>query len=646
MRALCSRFVLLLLLAAAPPPAATEVMTAVRANRWAEATAAAARLPDPVAGKLVTFYRLLAPGYATLPELSAFIADNPDWPLQSALAHRRDETLAVVLDDTVVAAECGRPKPLAVTASSALLRCADALARTGRPADGAAFARRAWITGSADPALEARFLQRWEAALTPADESARFDRLAAADAAAAQRQLPRLAAAERPRAEARLALRRDDPAAAALFAALPEADRQDPTLVLEQARWLRRANQDEAALAFWKTAGDAAEKQAPPDRLAAFWDERNIMIRRRLRQGDAAGAYALATGHAQTAGEPLLSAEFLAGFIALRRLGDPATAMPHFRALAVSKSAITQGRTHYWLARTLAAQGDEAAARAEYAAAAAWPSTYYGQLAALALGETPAARIAATPEPPSDPPRAQALAGRELARAAAVLAGWGELNRAQLFLLRLDEIDPDPADHLPAARLATGLGLPEVAVMLSRRAGRDGITLLQAGWPAPAEIPPDAGVEPPLALGVMRQESSFDTDTVSPAGARGLMQLMPATAVPLARKLGLPASIPALTTDPRYNIRLGTAYLRQMLDQFGASLPLAIAAYNAGPSRVQEWLASIADPRLPGADMIDWIEQIPLNETRNYVQRVIENLIIYRAQRGDTAPHPVVGGRS
>ena len=316
-------------------------------------------------------------------------------------------------------------------------------------------------------------------------------------------------------------------------------------------------------------------------------------------------------------------------------------ALPHFRALAAaSKSAITQGRAHFWLARSLAAQGDAAGAQAEYAAAA-WPSTYYGQLAALALGETPAARIAATADPPADPQRALAFAGRELTRAAAWLVSWGEPNRAQSFLLRLDDMTPDPADHTLLARLASGFGLPETAIALARRAGRDGITLLQTGWPAAADIPADAGIDPALALAVIRQESSFDSATISPAGARGLMQLMPGTALPLAHRLGLRVSVADLTADPHANIRLGAAYLREMLDRFGGNVVLAVAAYNAGPMRVQEWLATNGEPR---SETIDWIELIPFNETRNYVQRVIENLVIYRAQRGDAAPHPLVGG--
>jgi soluble lytic murein transglycosylase len=646
----CLRFRFVLRLAAVPvllfaaaEAGAQDVMSAIRAGRWAEAAAAAALLPDPVAGKLVTYYRLLAPGAATEGEIAAFMADSPDWPQQAVLAHRRDDMLASEPDDAIAAAECDRPRPFSVAAPAALLRCAEADTRLGRPNGGEAFARRAWNQGVADPAWEARFLQRWAPAISPADHWSRFDRLAWTDTAAAGRQAARLSAADRPRAEAWLALRRDDPDAPARLAGLAEADRQTPMLMLELARWLRRAGQDEAALALWKTAGPAAERRAPPDRLAAFWDERNILARRRLRQGDAEGAYALAAGHAQTGGESLLDAEFLAGFIALRKLNAPAAALPHFRSLAAaSKAVITQGRAHFWLARTAAAQADDATARAEYEAAAAFPSTFYGQLAALSLGQSPAARIAAAAAPAADPARALAFAGRELTRAAAWLVGWGEPGRAQSFLLRLDEITPDGADRVLGARLATAFGLPETAIALARRAGRSGVTLLQTGWPAAAAIPPDAGIEPALALGIIRQESSFDGTTVSPAGARGLMQLMPDTAAQVARQIGLPASIPALTGDARYNLRLGTAYLRGLLDQVDGSVPLAVAAYNAGPARLREWLASNGDPRSAGGDMIDWIEQIPFGETRNYVQRVIENLVIYRARRGDPSPHPII----
>jgi soluble lytic murein transglycosylase len=634
------RTVPILLFVAAAPAQAQNVMGLVRGDQWAEAAAAAAQLPDPVAAKLVTYYRLLAPGAAGVEEITQFMATSPDWPLQGTLARRRDEAAANEPDDKLALAQCDQAPP---KASAARLRCAQAYRVAGRADAAVAMLRRAWIDGFDDAAAETRFLHDTNPPLTRADQWQRFDRLAWSDTAGATRQEARLDPADQPRAQARLAFRRGDPNAPAFAAALPADARNDPGLVLEQARWLRHAGQEDAARALWADAGTAAERAAPPERQPAFWQERNLLARQLLSEGNAKGAYAVVAGQAQTGPEQMVDAEFLAGFIALRKLNDPAGAVAHFNALAAaSKAAITQARAHYWLGRAAAARSDAAGARAEYKLAAAWPTTFYGQLAAIALGDDPAAlaaRIRAAHDPPGDATRALDLAGRELARAAAYLVGWGEAHRAQPFLLRLDEVTPDAADHALAARLALGFGMPDMAVAIARRAGREGLMLPDAGWPT--AVTPPAGVEEALTLGVIRQESSFDTAVISEAGARGLMQLMPGTAAALARKAGLAPSVPALITDASFNMRLGTAYLQQMLDQFDGAVPLAVAAYNAGPSRVQEWLGVNGDPRGPDIDMIDWIELIPFNETRNYVQRVIENEMVYRAKLNVVLPHPL-----
>ncbi len=629
---------------AAPPLAARPpaVMPLVRAGNWAAADAAAALSPDPVARKLVAFWRLLAPNAATAGEIAAFLADNPDWPLPGTLARRRDEAIASEPDDAMAASMCDRAQP-AVTAPAGRLRCADAFGRLGRPADALAMLRLAWVEGPSDADWETRFMQRRAGAVGAEEQRRRFDRLAWTDAAGAKRQLARLDAADKPRAEAWLALKRDDASALALLGALPPATQNEPALFFEHAHWLRRAGQDDDAVALWRSAGAAAERAAPPERIGAFWDERNLLARRRLRRGDAATAYALVADAGPYHAEPLADAQFLAGFIALRRLGDPGLADRHFAQLGQgSKATITQARASYWRGRAAAARDDAGAAAEFFRAAAAYPGTYYGQLALVALGDADrlGARVEAARDPQPSPEQALGFAGRELARAAALTVSWGEPRRAAGFLLRLGDTSPDPADRVLAARLATGLGLADTAVWIARRAGRDGVALLQAGWPIAADVPPAAGVDPAFALGVIRQESSFDPAAASAAGARGLMQLMPATAAMTARQLGLPA-VPALLADPAYNMRLGTAYLRRMLDQFDGSIPMAAAAYNAGPARVADWIAGFGDPRTAAVDAIDWIELIPINETRNYVQRVIENTVVYRAERGQADAHPL-----
>jgi soluble lytic murein transglycosylase len=201
----------------------------------------------------------------------------------------------------------------------------------------------------------------------------------------------------------------------------------------------------------------------------------------------------------------------------------------------------------------------------------------------------------------------------------------------------MDELAPGPVDRALAARFALRVGLPDTAVFIARRMGRDGLLLPEAGWPIAVD-PPDGPVDTSVALGLIRQESSFDVAAISPSGARGLMQLMPFTAQAVAKQIGTATSLVSLTSDPAHNMRLGSEYLRQMLDRFDNSLPLAVAAYNAGPHRVDSWLAENGDPRVGPVDMLDWIELIPINETRNYVQRVLENVVIYRARRGESTP--------
>jgi soluble lytic murein transglycosylase len=658
--------------AAEPPP---NPMPAVHADRWADADAAAAQYADPVARKVVTYYRLLSPGAATAQEIAAFVATSPDWPAQALLERRRQEAIAADPDDAAVLAQCDQDTGAgqitgAITIPDTLpatllpgtrLRCAGALANAGRNAEAAAEARRAWVAGFPDPT---GFPQRWQPILTPADQWDRFQTLVQRDPAAAAHQIPLLDPPHRALATARLALQRDDPSAATQLAAVPPALAGDPGLMLVQAGWLRRTDRILDAVALWRTRGATAQQEATPAERAAFWAERERLARRLLHDGNPAGAYALVDDPGPISPRQALDADFLAGFIALRMLHQPAAATRHFQALAAaSPAAITQGRAWYWLGRAAGAQNPGGAigakasganadgANADWAKAAAWTTTFYGQLAALALDRDAAAlaaRINAMHDPEGTRDQAFGLTQREVVRAGALLVAWGEPRRAEAFLLRMDELAPDLPDRALTALLSQYLGQPQIAVAIARRMGRDGAMLPQAGWPIPVNPPQDA-VDPAIVLGLIRQESSFDSATVSPAGARGLMQLMPGTAATVAHEIGTSVTPVALVFDPQQNMRLGTAYLHELLDHYGGALPLALAAYNAGPGRVDQWLAENGDPRVePPAgsvdmpagsiDMIDWIELIPFTETRDYVQRVLENVVIYRARRGEATP--------
>jgi soluble lytic murein transglycosylase len=625
--------VLFALASLAPATAAENPMQAVHASRWIDAAADAAEYADPVAAKLVMYLRLLSPGQAGPNEIAAFIAENPDWPNQALLERRRQEAIVATADDEQALAACTQS---ALSLPAALARCAIALGNAGRADTALADARAAWITGYADPAGEAAFLKRWSAVFSPADEFARFRYFAWSDPASAVRQLQRLPPDMRIAGKARLALMEGAPDALARVQALPATERDDPGLVLDEARWIRRAQRNADALALWRERGAAAEAAAG-DHLPAFWAERNILARELLKEGDNNGAYAAADDRLVKAPADRADAGFMAGFIALRGLHDQVRAAEQFRRVAeASRSAITQSRAHYWLGRVEAAAGRDP--RPEYEKAAAFPTTFYGQLAARASGEDPAERILAARDPAFTSDQAWNFAAHELVRAAAILVAWGEPGRARAFLLRMNEVAPAPVEQALSARLAHALDMPDTAVFIARRMGLEGRMLPDDGWPAPVD-PPSGQVDPAITLGLIRQESSFDHAVVSPAGARGLMQLMPATAENVGRQIGAaPVTQVSLISDPAQNMQLGAAYLHALLDQFGGSLPLAVAAYNAGPSRVTQWLAENGDPRKGGIDMVDWIELIPYGETRNYVQRVLENVTIYRARRHESGP--------
>lgn len=642
----------LLLLAAllAPMPAAAQpwapegarlagrqALAAANGQRWGEAESFAT-VADPLAAKIVLWMRLsnrAAPASAA--ELVTFLAENPDWPFPETITRRAELALSTEPDDALALRHFER-NPARTLAGA--LRQAEALDRTGRAQDARAVVRRAWAETLGDALAEESLLLRFGSALTEEDHWRRFDRLAfARDFAGAGRAAQRLGGSRRASADARLALAREDDS---VLAARPA----DIGWAYEAARLLRRRDRDQEAAAAW-AAAERLQQGLEGDAARAVWIERQVLARKLLRLGMEREAYRTAAAHGQaTPGEPRQDGEFLAGFIALRRLNDPAAAERHFTAVGEgSRSVITRARAAYWQGRALTARGDTRAARTRYAAAAELPVAFYGQLGALALGENEArlsARIARAAVPPVTPPRAADFTSRELARAVLTLADLGDTRRARIFLLRLEELANDGTDRLLAARLANHIGRPDHAVWIARRAGADGDILLPEGWPAPYR-PPVSNPEPAYINAITRQESNFDTEAVSGANARGLMQLLPSTATLVARRLGVPFQPVQLTASPEVNMRLGAGYLEQMLDRYGGALPLAAAAYNAGPGRVDQWLGTYGDPRGGDVDMIDWIEQIPFTETRNYVQRVIENVVVYRARDPNAAAreHPL-----
>jgi soluble lytic murein transglycosylase len=612
------------LLSPADRQAYTAAFAAARASNWPAARELAAGARERLPAKILLWLELMHNDAVSFADIVAFIEQNPDWPRLGALREHAEQLMDDVPDAEVLAYFKAHP-PLTPKGK---LRFAAALADTGQRAALIALVRQMWVTPDLGPDDEQAILARYPDVLRPEDDALRLDRLLwAGQNSAARREMPRAPEEWQRLAEARLAFAELSDNAESLLARVPESLRNDPGLVLERVRWYRRKDR----------LNDAAKtlQQAPPGlvRPAAWWSERDILVRRLLDQSEDQLAYTLAAwrGLGET-GAAVIEAEFLAGWIALRRLNDPKLAAEHFEALYASATLpASQARGAYWLARAAEAMGMRDAERHWLTVAAAHGITYYGQLAAARLEST--VRPDFPPEPQPTPEQAGAFAGTELARAARMLAEIGQDDLARPFVLQVAAAAKMPVDQKLVATLAARTGALDVAIVAAKRAGRDGVPLLAEGYPLVAFVG-HSEIEKPLVLAIGRQESGFDATAVSRADARGVMQLRPDTARDVARSVGMPFSADRLTSDPAYNLALGEAFLNRLLDRFGGSYVLATAAYNAGPARVNQWLDTLGDPRSRTVDPVDWVESIPFSETRNYVERVLENLQVYRLRLG------------
>ncbi len=615
--------------------AGRRALDAAAAGRWAEAETAA-RGADPAIAKVVTWLRLQQRGQASAGEIVTFLLANPDWPGQGNLTRRAEEALATDPDDALALRYFAAQPPRSLEGYQ---RLADALQRAGKANEATATLRNGWTDAPGDAAAEATYLSRNGGALSPAQHWARFDKLALArQTAAAARVVPLLDGERQALANARLAYGADQPDA---DAAAPLAGR-DAVLATERARWLRRRDQDtEAAAAF------AASPKPSPEVAKAAWAERNVLSRKLLRLGNPRTAYQVAAGHGiEEAGEARQEAEFLAGYLALQKLDDPPRAERHFAKVGEeSRSVITRARSLYWQGRAAAYQNQLGRAKQRYLEAAQYPLAFYGQVASISLSEPPATltqRIQQTSSPVASPAQQAAFERNELVGVVRALTDVGDYRRTRQFLLRLEELSHDPAEDLLVVRLAATTGRPDHPIWVVRRAAAGGLQARQEGWPTPWPAP-SSSVEPALVYAIARQESNFDPEAVSSANARGLMQLLPATAQQVARRLSLAHQPNMLTSDPAHNMRLGAGYLEMLSERFGGAVPFMAAGYNAGPGRVDQWVGDFGDPRQGQIAMLDWMEQIPFTETRNYVQRVIENMAVYRAADPQAAAleHPM-----
>ncbi len=425
--------------------------------------------------------------------------------------------------------------------------------------------------------------------------------------------------------EARIALAEETGNVNALINRVPQYLQKDPGLLFERLSWRRRHDLDFAAMEILHDMPPMREVRNPDD----WWRERHIIIRRLLEQGRYDSAYLLASKHGQTSGLSYAQAEWLTGFLALRFQKRPATAFQHFQEMYTKmEMPISKSRAAYWAGRAAEELGQEELSQHWYNKAAQHQTVYYGQLAAQELklkGQLP--RIA---PPTIGPAELRTFNEAELVQAARLFHEAGLRQETTQFIQAFTDANETPHAFRFAAELAAQLEQYHDAIRIAKKATEKGMFLTAQSYPVITDQLRGVKVEPALVHALIRQESMFDFEARSPAGALGLMQVMPATAQAVARQTGLRHETSWLTSRPSHNIQIGATYMAQMLNRYKGSYPLAIAAYNAGPNRVDKWLKTYGDPRRSEVEMIDWIELIPIYETRNYVQRVMEGVYIYR----------------
>ncbi|MCB8836571.1 lytic transglycosylase domain-containing protein [Aurantimonas sp. VKM B-3413] len=486
-----------------------------------------------------------------------------------------------------------------------------------------------WRKEDLDRSTESELLKVFGTLLTRADHKYRMDRLLYAERVSDASRVADLAGATA-LYRARAAVIRNEASAAKLINAVPAAQRSDPSFQLALVEYYRKHHKTDDAASILLSAPTDPAALIDPD---AWWNERRIVARDLLDLNQPKLAYRVAARHSVETGSEAVEAEFHAGWIALRFLNDPRTALAHFaRIVKLSNMPLSLSRGYYWLGRAAEAAGSRDAGT-YYTRAAHYGATYYGQLAAARLGRRPDAIV--FPEPSSA--ERQRFASRPAVRAIQRLEEIGSDWRADILYKDLAEELDSPGELALLSVMAERRGDHHLALRVGKIAYWRGIDAPALAFPI-GVIPSDANISAAgkaLAYAIARQESAFNPRARSSAGALGLLQLMPGTARNMARKVGVSYSPDRLTSDPGYNAMLGAQYLGEQIDNFAGSYVLTFAAYNAGPRRAREWIDRFGDPRGKSLeDVVDWVERIPFTETRNYVQRVLENYEVYKIRLG------------
>lgn len=635
-------------LAPPPPPVSAaerqrlvQGMSAADANDWSGLAQLRDGASDPLVRHMLQ-WRWAASTAAPLyfDDLSRALTDLQGWPGRTIMRTRAEQAIlnsSVSASDrvTFLRQEGG---PISGDGRIAL---ALALRETGQRQEANEIARAAWREDTLSDAASARARAVFD--FSAEDYAARVDVLLwRGQRTDARALLPNVSSADRLLANARIALQsRQRRGLQAAVDAVPASRRDHPGLLYDRTQYIRRSGRPEDAM---PVAARIDAREAPLVARDDIFREKRLYVPRALRAGNQRLAYNLVSNHGMTSGEEFADAEWLSGWLQLRFLDNAAAAEEHFRHLSDNVSApVSSSRAFYWRAEATRALGRTSEANDLLANAARYPFTYYGQLAAQRRAGNGQAMLDLPDTARIDDATRARFESRELVRALRLMAEVGDRSDFESIAFYLDDTLEDPREVELLAQLASEQSYTRTALRNAKAGLFRNVVAVNAAYPMlplPSRVETSGRPEPALVYAIIRQESEFEVSAISSANARGLMQLIPSTAQAQARREGMSYDRAALTTDGSYNMTLGAAHLGDLVDNFGGSYVLAIASYNAGSHRAREWIADWGDPRSSSVDVVDWVELIPFAETRNYVQRVTENLQVYR-HRIEGHPVPI-----
>jgi soluble lytic murein transglycosylase len=606
------------------------VIELVRKHKPSDATQVQAVISDPVARKLAEWLILRSDDNgASVERYRAFISANPSWPSQTFLRRRLEAALwDDHRDDATVWSWFENESPISAKGRFALARV---MIARGDRANAERLVREAWRGDGMSEDTESTALDLFGALLTAGDHKARMDTLlyGTEQEAGGLRAAKRLGAGHVALAKARIASNRKASNAKALLEAVPGELRGDAGYLFAKIQLLRREEK------FAEAAQLMLGAPKDPNRLHnldEWWIERRLLARKMLDIGEHRTAYLIARDAAlPTRDIYKTEQEFTAGWIALRFLNDPAVAAQHFARIGVgSVNPTALARAGYWQGRAAEAAGRAQEARAAYGRAAEQSTSYYGQLARAKLG-LPQLELKYAPTG-----RGRGVERLEIVRAVQLLYELDEGGVAVPIFADMGE-NGDPEALIGLAELSARYNDARAMLLLGKAALNRGLPFDHYAYPVNG-IPPfrqiGPEVEPSVVYAIARQESAFNQAVVSPAQAYGLMQVTPDAGRYVCKRAGVSFDLSRMKTDPVYNATLGAAELGGLLEDYRGSYIMTFAGYNAGRGSVRKWIERYGDPRDPKVDAVDWVEQIPFSETRNYVQRIMENLQVYRARFG------------